>query len=89
MTTPQLLREADADLIARLVRGILPYLVLLLIISATTDYRSEHSVFFWGFTAAIVTSIGMRIALIRLAERVHVLRPEFRKAAFVAARASR
>jgi len=78
---PELLREADADLIASLVRGILPYLILLLIISATTDYRSEHLLFFWGFVFAMITTIGMRVALARLGERVHMLRPGFREAA--------
>jgi signal transduction histidine kinase/CheY-like chemotaxis protein len=83
--SPELLREADADLIARLIRGILPYLILLLIIGATTDYRNKHAIFFWGFTAAIVASIGMRVALARLRERVHLLRPGFRNAVFAAA----
>ncbi len=82
---PEFLREADADLIARLLRGILPYLILLLIVGATTDYRREHALFFWGFTAAIVTSIGIRVALGRLRERVHMLSPGFRNAAFAAA----
>ena len=68
---PELIREANADLIARLVRGILPYLILLLVIGATTDYRTTHPLIFLSFTIAIVTSIGMRVALSRLAERVH------------------
>jgi diguanylate cyclase (GGDEF)-like protein len=85
LATPELLREADGDLIARLARGILPYLILLLIIVATTDYRSEHPLLFWSFTAAFVASIGTRIALIILRERVHGLRPRFRNAAFVVA----
>ncbi len=83
--TAELRREADADLIARLVRGILPYLVILVIIAATTDYRRAHATFFWGFTAAIVIAIGIRLALTRLRERVHTLRPGFRNAAFAAA----
>jgi hypothetical protein len=37
---PELLREADADLIARLLRGILPYLTLLLIVGLMTDYST-------------------------------------------------
>ncbi|HEV8037997.1 MAG TPA: ATP-binding protein [Bryobacteraceae bacterium] len=82
---PELLREAEADVIARLVRGILPYLILLLVIAATTDYRTTHSLVFWGFTIAIVTSIGMRVALSRLAERVHTLRPGLRNAALASA----
>ena len=81
----EVLRETDRDLIARLVRGIVPYLTLLFIIIATTDYRSQHAHFFWGFTAAIITSIGIRVALTRLGERVHMLRPEVRNAAFAAA----
>jgi hypothetical protein len=79
------LRETDQDLIARLVRGILPYLTLLFIIIATTDYQKKHSHFFWGFTAAIITSIVIRVALARLGERVHLLRPGLRNAAFAAA----
>jgi signal transduction histidine kinase/CheY-like chemotaxis protein len=79
------LREANQDLIARLVRGILPYLTLLFIITATTDYRSKHPHFFWGFTAAIVTSIGIRVALARLGGRVHMLHPGLRNAALVPA----
>src|SRR5438132_1048749 len=81
----EVLRESDQDLIARLVRGILPYLTLLFIIIATTDYRSKHSHVFWGFTAAMITSIGIRVALTRLGERVHMLRPGLRNAAFAAA----
>ena len=81
----ELRREADADLIARLIRGILPYLVLLLIISATTDYRSKHALVFWGFVAAIVSSIAMRVALARLYERIHTLHPGFLSAAFALA----
>jgi len=81
MASPELLREAEADLIARLIRGILPYLILMLIMAVTTDYRSAHALFFWGFTAALVVSIGIRAALARLQERVHMLRPGFRKAA--------
>ena len=82
---PEVLREADLDLIARLVRGIVPYLTLLFIIIATTDYRREHAFFFWGFTVAILTSIGIRVTLTGLGERVHVLRPGLRNAAFAAA----
>jgi signal transduction histidine kinase/CheY-like chemotaxis protein len=82
MTDPELLREADSDLIARLVRGILSYVILLLIIGGTTDYRSAHSLIFWSFTAAIVTSIATRVTLARQRERFHMLRPEFRKAVF-------
>src|ERR1700693_6320302 len=82
---PEFLREADADLIARLLRGIIPYLILLLTVGATTDYRREHSLFFWGFAAAVVTSMGIRVALARLRERVHMLSPKFRNAAFAAA----
>src|SRR5215472_11008599 len=84
-TPPELIREANADLIARLVRGILPYLILLLIIAATTDYRTTHPLVFLSFTIAIVTSIGMRVALSRLPERVHRLSPGFRNTALAAA----
>jgi signal transduction histidine kinase/CheY-like chemotaxis protein len=83
--SPELLREVNADLIARLVRGILPYLILLLIMALTTDYRSRHPIFFWGLTIALVVSIGMRIALARLRERIHTLRPEFLNAALIVA----
>ena len=81
----ELLREANGDLIARLVRGILPYLVLVLIISTTTDYRSKHPIIFWGSGIAIVISIGIRVALARLGEQVHALRPATVNAAFTAA----
>jgi signal transduction histidine kinase/AmiR/NasT family two-component response regulator len=76
--TPELLQEADADLIARLIRGILPYLILLLIIGATTDYRSQRPLIFWGFTASIVSSIGIRVTLSKLHERFQTLRPGLR-----------
>ena len=79
--SPDLLREADADLIARLVRGILPYLILLLIMAATTNYRSQHALFFWGLTIALVVSIVMRVALARLREGAHTLPPALLKAA--------
>ena len=79
---PGLLREANADLIARLVRGILSYVILVLILAATTDYRSNHPILFWGATIAIVISMGMRFALARLCERVHRLRPAALDAAF-------
>ncbi len=52
---------------------------------ATTDYRREHSFLFWGFAAANMTSIGIRVVLAGLGERVHVLHPGLRNAAFVAA----
>lgn len=81
----EVLRETDQDLVARLVRGILPYLTLLFIIVATTDYRREHSHFFWSFTAAIIISIGIRAALAMLGGRVHLLRPGQRNTAFAAA----
>jgi signal transduction histidine kinase/CheY-like chemotaxis protein len=81
----ELLHEADADLIARLIRGILPYLILVLIIAATTDYRRSHPLFFWGFAIAIVISIAIRLVLARLRERMHMLRPGPLNAAFTAA----
>ncbi|MGA3017657.1 MAG: ATP-binding protein [Bryobacteraceae bacterium] len=71
-------------MIARLVRGILPYLILLITISITTSYRTEHSLIFWGFTAASVISVGMRVALTMMEERVHSLPPGLRNAAFAA-----
>lgn len=83
--SPELRREADADLIARLIRGVLPYLVLLLIISATTDYRSRHALVFWGFVGAMVVSIAIRVALARLYQRIHTLRQGFLSTAFVLA----
>ena len=82
---PEVLREADQDLIARLVRGILPYLTLLFIMIATTDYRREHPFFLWAFAAAIIASIGIRVTLTGLGERVHNLRPGLRNAALAVA----
>jgi len=72
---PELLREANADLIARSVRGVFPYSILVLILAATTDYIKDHPVLFWGFVVAIVITTMMRITLAVVRDRVHQLRP--------------
>jgi signal transduction histidine kinase/ActR/RegA family two-component response regulator len=77
---PELLRDAETDLIARLLHGIVPYVILLAIVGFTTNYRPDHASAFWSFAAAIGASIGIRIALHRLRQPFQHLRYGLRQA---------
>jgi signal transduction histidine kinase/CheY-like chemotaxis protein len=80
-----LLRGADRDLIARLMRGIFPYPLLLIILATTTSYRTDHGWLFWGYAAACTIAIGGRIALVMMRERVHKLGRAWLNAIFAVA----
>lgn len=80
-----LLREANTDLIVRFMRGIFPYPLLLIILAATTSYRSDHPWLFWGSALSCVITTVTRIALKMSGERVHELRPSCLSAIFVVA----
>jgi hypothetical protein len=70
---PALLREANTDVIARMMPGCFPYLLLILIVAGTTDYPRAHPVLFWGFVVSILTSVAMRIVLAVQSERALLL----------------
>ena len=73
--SPELLRLANADLIARSVRGVISYSVMLIVLAATTEYRTHHALLFWSFAASVVITIGTRLGLKACGERVHALPP--------------
>ncbi len=72
-TWKRLLREAQSDLIGRLVGGIFVYPILFLILAGTTSFRIDHSSIFWSWTIVIVITSCMRLVLLVLRKRVDEL----------------
>jgi two-component system sensor histidine kinase/response regulator len=74
---PEVARKANADLVERLFRGIFPYPLLLLLLTATTKYRSDHYLLFWTLAAAVAGTVTFRVALKLLSAPIQALRPVF------------
>jgi signal transduction histidine kinase/CheY-like chemotaxis protein len=73
--TPELLREANQDLIARLNRGVFPYPILLVILATTTNYPTDHPLLFWGLALALAATVAVRLGMTAMKGRIHDLRP--------------
>ena len=48
---------------------------MLIVLAATTEYRTHHALLFWSFAASVVITIGTRVGLKACGERVHALPP--------------
>jgi signal transduction histidine kinase/CheY-like chemotaxis protein len=67
---PALVREADLDLVARLLQGFFPHPLLLAILAITTHFRHEHAWVFWGAAVSVTITTGLRIFLKMRGERL-------------------
>lgn len=74
---PEVARKANADVVERLFRGIFPYPLLLVLLTATTKYPSDHYLLFWTLVVAVTATVTFRISLKLLHTRIHALRPAF------------
>ena len=64
-------READMDLLARLLAGSVVYPAMLLFIGLTTPYRADHPYMFWPAVAATALALAIRIAVNRFREQLY------------------
>jgi diguanylate cyclase (GGDEF)-like protein len=64
-------RDADMDLLTRLLAGSIAYPVMLLFMGITTPYRFDHPNFFWVAVSATALALVIRIAVSRLRERLY------------------
>lgn len=58
-------READMDLLARLLAGSIVYPAMLLFMGLTTPYRADHPYLFWSAVTATGLALAIRIAVHR------------------------
>ena len=58
-----MVREADLDLVARLLQGFYPHPLLLIILALTTNFRTEHPGLFWGAAGSVAITTSLRIFL--------------------------
>jgi len=73
--SPELVREAHLDLAARLGYGVYGYALIFIALGATSRYPVEHPRLFWSLAAAVFVSIGMRLTLAFMRERIYAVRP--------------
>ncbi len=73
MTTLELQREADRDLVERFLKGMIPYPILLIILAFTTDYPQKHPYLYGSATILVIVTSLVRIALQILGDRIFVL----------------
>jgi signal transduction histidine kinase/CheY-like chemotaxis protein len=72
---PKLLREADLDLVNRLLQGFFPYPILLIVLAVTTNFRQDHAGIFWVASASVGITTGLRVFLKVYGERFGSRRP--------------
>ena len=76
---PELQREADLDLVARLLQGFYPHPLLLIVLALTTHFREEHPAVFWSACVSVTITTCLRIFLKMRGERIlHSSRARFR-----------
>jgi diguanylate cyclase (GGDEF)-like protein len=63
-------READLDLLARLLAGSFAYPAMLLFMAVTTSYRTDHPYLFWSAAAAILLGLAVRLTVSRFREEL-------------------
>jgi len=71
--SPELVREAEGDLIRRMAHGVYVYPVLLATLVITTHYPGEHPGIFWPCAGAILAAMLMRLALLPLRNRLEAI----------------
>lgn len=64
-------READMDLLARLLTGSFAYPAMLLFMGITTPYRADHPYLFWPAVAATALALAIRIAVNKLRDQLY------------------
>jgi two-component system, sensor histidine kinase len=70
-----LVQQAAYDLTVRLRHGIYAFPVLLTILGTTTSYPPRHPALFWGAAISVAASVGVRIVLPLLPQRIYASRP--------------
>ena len=67
---PRMLREADLDLVNRLLQGFFPYPILLIVLAVTTNFRQDHAGVFWVASASVGITTGLRVFIKIYGERL-------------------
>jgi signal transduction histidine kinase/CheY-like chemotaxis protein len=73
VTTRELQRAADRELVSRFLQGMIPYPVLLIILAFTTDYAQAHPYLYGSATILVIATSLVRIALQIAGDRVFVI----------------
>jgi len=79
----ELLRKADMDQLARVMRGAFVFPIFLAILTFTTSYKADHPVYFWIFAAIITVAISGRVALMVWYTRIYSAGPAFFNGALI------
>jgi len=66
-----MLRKADMDQLARLMRGSFIFPIFLAVLAFMTTFRADHPVCFWVFAIVISVAMSGRVALMIWRERIH------------------
>ena len=66
----ELQREADLDLVSRLLQGFYPHPLLLIILALTTHFKVDHPALFWSAGVSVTLTTCLRIFLKMRGEQV-------------------